>query len=587
MRYRRLFFLALFFASPLSAAPLVNSTMPWREWGDDVFAQAKRENKFVILSLQAWWCNPCHQMNTITYEDKDVRALLDKYFIPVYVDQDSRPDISQRYENWGWPATVIFHPDGTELVKLRGFYSPRFFIPVLKETIADPTPVNYGSFGGHEREASKQLRIPQTARVELLATLEKAYDKQNGGWGRSKLVDLHTLTYALERAKSGDKTFDARTRFTMTQYLKMIDPQSGGISQITRKPDWSEPLAEFPMFAQEGGLRAFSQAYALWADAGHRKGADRIYGFLVNTMQAPNGGFYASMGHEPHNPGVDRRQYTRETAQAISALAGYYDATGERGALDHAVDAANWVLKERAAPGGGFRHSKTDRGGPFLSDNIEITKAFLSLHRSSGERTWLERAQQSADFVAKHFIDSKTGGFVTTAKPAAVQLVVPTKQKDDNVTAVRVFTLLAAYTGNRRYREIAETGMGYLTSPAVLEAYIFLPDVLLAEAELTEEPVHVTVVGRKDDPAAQALYRAALAYPASFKRAEWWDEREGKLPNHDVDYPPYPKAAAFACTSTFCSRPVTNPKDVRAQLDRLTADPSKETPPSQKKRAGV
>ena len=586
MIYRWLLFLALLVTFPLTAAPLVNSTMQWRDWGDDVFAQAKRENKFVILSLQSWWCNPCHQMNSITYEDKDVRALLDKNFIPVRVDQDSRPDISQRYENWGWPATVIFHPDGTELVKLRGFYSPQFFIPVLKETVADPTPVNYGSQGGPERERSKQVHVPQAARSNLLTTLDKAYDQQNGGWGRSKLVDLHTLTYALERAKAGDKSFDTRTRYTMTQYIKMIDPKGGGISQITRKPDWSDPLAEFPMFAQEAGLRAFSQAYALWGDPAHKQAADRIYGFLINTMQASNGGFYSSMGRESHNPGIDKRQYTRETAQAISGLTGYYDATANRAALEHAIAAANWVLKERALASGGFRHAEVDRGGPFLSDNLEITKAFLSLYRSTGERVWLDRARRNADFVAKNFVDPKTGGFVTTAKPAAAQLTDTTKQKDDNVTAVRTFNLLAAYSGDARYRAIAETGMGYLTSPAVLDAYIFLPDVLLAEAELTAEPVHVTVVGRKDDPAAQALYRAALAYPASYKRAEWWDEREGKLPNHDIEYPPYPQAAAFACTSTFCSRPVTDPKDVPAQLDRLTSDPTQDaTPPGRSARA--
>ena len=64
--------------------------------------------------------------------------MLKDKFIPVYVDQDSRPDISQRYERWGWPATIIFGPDGTEIVKLRGFYSPQFFIPILTATIEGP-----------------------------------------------------------------------------------------------------------------------------------------------------------------------------------------------------------------------------------------------------------------------------------------------------------------------------------------------------------------------------------------------------------------------------------------------------------------
>jgi hypothetical protein len=97
-----------------------------------------------------------------------------------------------------------------------------------------------------------------------------------------------------------------------------------------------------------------------------------------------------------------------------------------------------------------------------------------------------------------------------------------------------------------------------------------LPDVLLAEDELRNEPVHVTIVGAKDDPRSAALYRAALAYPLVSKRAEWWDKREGKLANIDVDYPDFPDGpAAFACTSTFCSYPVTEPSAIQAQLDRL------------------
>ena len=40
------------------------------------FEQAAKENKFVLLSLQAWWCHPCHQMNTITYDNDDVRSII-------------------------------------------------------------------------------------------------------------------------------------------------------------------------------------------------------------------------------------------------------------------------------------------------------------------------------------------------------------------------------------------------------------------------------------------------------------------------------------------------------------------------------
>jgi hypothetical protein len=179
-------------------------------------------------------------------------------------------------------------------------------------------------------------------------------------------------------------------------------------------------------------------------------------------------------------------------------------------------------------------------------------------------------AMAAGNFVATTFIDPKTGGFIASASPDARHLPKPVKQREDNVSTTRFFTLLAAYSGEARYREIAEAGMGYLVSPAVLEAFAFLPDVLLAEEELRNEPVHVTVVGARADPRSAALYAGALAYPLTYKRAEWWDKAEGKLTNPDVDYPDYPEGpAAFACTRNFCSLPVTDAAAIPAQIDRL------------------
>jgi len=177
---------------------------------------------------------------------------------------------------------------------------------------------------------------------------------------------------------------------------------------------------------------------------------------------------------------------------------------------------------------------------------------------------------ETADFVAATFIDPRTGGFFASASPDAKNLPKPIKQREDNVAATRFFSLLSFYAGQPRYREIAEAGMGYLASPPILDAYGFLPDVLLAEEELGNEPVHLTVVGPKDDPRSKALYAVALAYPLAYKRAEWWDKREGPLANADVDYPDYPDGpAAFACTRNFCSLPVTSPAGIPAQVDRL------------------
>jgi uncharacterized protein YyaL (SSP411 family) len=563
--------LSLLFAIGARAAPTENSDGFWSDWNDAAFARAAAEKKFVVVSLQSWWCRWCHVMNRETWSNAEVRGVLKDKFIPVYVDQDSRPDISQRYERWGWPATIIFGPDGTEIAKLRGFYSPQYFIPVLTATIEDPSPVEYPDPGGPERGRTLATGLTDAQRDEILGFIDQAWDDEHGGWSKSKFVDGPMLAWALQRARSGDTENEARIRKVLTLMAEtMIDKDVGAMNQVNLKPDWSEPAREFPMFAQEAALTAYARASVMFGDPTYRQAADRIYGFLKNTMAAPGGGFYASMGLSEGEPGVDKRQYARETAQAISGLLAYYDATGVVEARELAVGATNWALANRTLPGGGFRHAEQDKGGPYLADNVEMAKALLALHRSTGDREWLTQAQATADFIARTFVDPATGGFVVSASPEARQLTKPVKQREDNVTAVRMFSLLSSYTGESRYREIAEAGMGYLTSPPILDAFGFLPDVLLAEDELRNEPVHVTIVGAKDDPRSAALYKAALAYPLPNKRAEWWDKREGKLANIDVDYPDYPDGpAAFACTSTFCSYPVTEPREIAGQLDGL------------------
>ena len=196
-------------------------------------------------------------------------------------------------------------------------------------------------------------------------------------------------------------------------------------------------------------------------------------------------------------------------------------------------------------------------------------QALLALHRSTGERDGSPGAARPATSSRGPSSIPKTGGFFASASPDARHLPKPIKQREDNVTATRFFTLLASYTGKARYREIAEAGMGYLASPAILDAYGFLPDVLLAEEELRNEPVHVTIVGAKDDPRSAALYAAASPIRCH-KRAEWWDKREGSwpIPTSTIRiFPTAPPPSPARATSARCPSPI--PRAIPAQLDRL------------------
>ena len=88
--------------------------LKWRPWSGAVFADAKREKRFVLLDLEAVWCHWCHVMDANTYSDAAVIKLLESRYITVKADQDSRPDLSNRYEDYGWPATVVFDAEATK-----------------------------------------------------------------------------------------------------------------------------------------------------------------------------------------------------------------------------------------------------------------------------------------------------------------------------------------------------------------------------------------------------------------------------------------------------------------------------------------
>ncbi len=274
-------------------------------------------------------------------------------------------------------------------------------------------------------------------------------------------------------------------------------------------------------------------------------------------------------------PRIDKHIYARENGWVIRALATFYDATGNEDALLKATQAADFILAHRRIKDGrikkgGFKHDRQDRAGPYLADNLSMAQALLSLYRSTADRKWLDETIRTLDYIASEFV-AEDGGFRTSLsrESNAGVFATPVKLVEENTELARLFNLAFQYTANTRYRMLAEHGMHYLTSPALLASEPFFPGILLADIEMAEAPVHITIVGAKDDAAAQSLYATALNYPVSYKRQEWWDKKQGPLPNPDIQYPDVKHAAAFACGRNTCSLPVYTPTDIAAAVDRI------------------
>lgn len=584
MKLRRLLLLSLLtiYVSSIQAQTK-SEPIVWYPWSDQIFAQAAREHKFVLLDLEAVWCHWCHVMDQQTYSDLAVRRLMQKKYIAVKVDQDSRPDISNRYEDYGWPATVIFNSDGSEIVKRQGYLPPKLMVSILQSVIDDPSPGP-----SIEKETPITYAVTPFLAPALLADVKKEYEKQydvaGKGWAFGhKYLDADSVEYATVLAAHGDKLQEQRMRETLQAAQALLDPVWGGAYQYSTGGNWNEPHFEKLLLIQSQVMRTYAQAYGRLGSPEYLAAAQNVHRFVRSFLTSPDGAFYVSQdadvieGKHSANffslsdakrraigiPRIDMHLYARENGWMINALCALYAATGDPATLREAERAANWVVAHRSLSNGGFAHGEQDVAGPFLGDTLAMGQAFVALYESTGDRHWLQRAEAARRFIAANFA-SDTAGF-TTSKFSTDHAYKPHPERDENAQVARFANLLSQYTGEKGDQETATAAMRYLATPQVATAWLSAP-VLLAESQFTTPPTHITVVGSKSDPAAKALFQTALLAAPTYSRVELWDRSEGPLPRPDVAYPRLARPAAFLCTATACSSPIFDAQSLASKL---------------------
>ena len=402
-----------------------SAMLHWQPWSDAVFAQARAEHKFVLLDLEAVWCHWCHVMDDITYRDPAVIRLLSEHYVLVKVDQDARPDLSNRYGDYGWPATIVFAADGSEIVKRQGYIPPRPMASMLQAIIDDPSPGP-----SVEKEAAfhpaETSALPPALLSRIEAEYEKQYDETAAGWGFGhKYLDRNSVEYALRLAAAGNADYAKRAAATLHQAASLIDPVWGGMYQYSVDGHWSEPHFEKLISIQADALREYSLAYAQTQNP--RRSAGRpsraslcrelprlaVRGSVLSSRRMPTCTMGRRMRPTSNSRTLDRRAqgipridthvYARENGWMIGRSATYYAASGDESALAQAQRAAHWIAAHRSLPGGGFRHDDADPAGPYLGDTLAMGQAFLALYNVTGDRSYLKAAAAAAQYHRRAF----------------------------------------------------------------------------------------------------------------------------------------------------------------------------------------
>ncbi|MGH1549122.1 thioredoxin domain-containing protein [Leifsonia poae] len=500
-----------------------DNPVDWFPWGADAFAEARRRDVPVMVSIGYATCHWCHVMARESFSDPATAEELNARFVAIKVDREEHPDVDAAYlsaasaftGNLGWPLTVFATPDGTAF--FAGTYFPpqpvagRASFRQVLDAVWDAWTARrheVESDAGRVREALAAAADAATSVSDLpdertldaaVAQLAEAEDPEFGGFGTApKFPVAPILDFLLSRPAG--HALAARTLRAMAE-SPLRDPVDGGFFRYATRRDWSEPHYERMLYDNALLLDAYARAWQQTGEEWAERTADGIAGFLLGVLRQPSGGFASAQDSEStidgarvegtyytvppaeraqlDPPPIDAKVLTGWNGFAIGALARAGRILDRPAWVSAAAKAADTVLsRHRREDGTLLRASLGDRrseAGATLEDYGGLASGLLELALASGEVGPAVAARDLVDLC----LDAAGEGTCPFETPGGVDPVLAATglavQVDPSEGAypsglsslAEAAHTLYLLTGERRYERAAREGMRMVAAQAV------------------------------------------------------------------------------------------------------------------------
>ncbi|MES2155777.1 MAG: thioredoxin domain-containing protein [bacterium] len=435
-----------------------HNPVDWWPWGEAAFAEARRRNVPVFLSVGYATCHWCHVMAHESFEDEAVARLMNDAFVCVKVDREERPDVDDVYMaacqmmtgSGGWPLTALLTHDKKPF--FAGTYFPKEsrhgrigmldLVPRVAEgwkdkradlqAQADHLMLHLsGTPHGHGDEPA-----PGTAQAADLSTISQArdalaarFDAERGGFGGApKFPSPHNLLFLL-RAWTRDQ--DAATLELVTQTLEAMarggihDHLGGGFHRYSTDADWLLPHFEKMLYDQAMLAFAFTEGFAASGSAAYAAVVRSTLDYVVRDLADPAGGFRCA--EDADSEGVEGKFYVWSKAEldaVLGAEAGAfcsaYGVTVEGNVHDeatHRKTGTNVLHLRRLEDAPPFAAQRTrlvairaKRVRPSLDDKVLTDwnglaiAALAHAGRTLGEPRYVAAATRAAEFLRKSMV---------------------------------------------------------------------------------------------------------------------------------------------------------------------------------------
>lgn len=300
-----------------------DNPVDWWEWGDDAFAEARRRDVPLLVSVGYAACHWCHVMAHESFEDPATAAFMNEHFVCVKVDREERPDVDAVYMaatqamtgSGGWPMTVFTTPDG------RPFYCGTYFpprrvqqVPAFPEVLAalaaawrtrrEEVVASAGTIAdalAHRPAAAGAGAdlVDERVVARALGALGASFDERDGGFGGApKFPPSMVLEWLLRHhARTGDADALAMARRTLDAMARggVYDQLAGGYARYAVDATWTVPHFEKMLYDNALLLRVHLHAWRLTGDALDRRVVEETADWLLAELRTSEGGFASAL----------------------------------------------------------------------------------------------------------------------------------------------------------------------------------------------------------------------------------------------------------------------------------------------------